>query len=305
VRDDATDPWAPVRDITGARRDGVTYHAPHHAAALAAPHVFVGNVLTELQSVVGTDINSVLRLFDDPAHLRQDVAGTVPVVNDGDPVRWIEDLSGNNRHQTFTDAGPTPVFRILPDGRGTVEADLSTVTDDWQEFAGVDVGQEITDLTDFISVVSTSNTWTSVSNAQNFVGFFNRIDNGARVNMNTDRRGNVTGRQLEFRNASAITGSILAEMIWSLNQAGGVVTAGMYNMFGDEHAMFAPSAGDDVLQNGTTIEHVMHTLATDNNADPGVRRLHGIAVAGGAWNETKRRRLRDAMSERLRKPLAA
>ncbi|MEM6507830.1 MAG: hypothetical protein AAF711_20530, partial [Planctomycetota bacterium] len=46
VRDDATDPWAPVRDITGARRDGVTYHAPHHAAALAAPHVFVGNVLT-------------------------------------------------------------------------------------------------------------------------------------------------------------------------------------------------------------------------------------------------------------------
>ena len=76
--------------------------------------------------------------------LFQDVAGTVPVTADGDPVGRMQDQSGNGNHATQTVSGSRPVYRM----DGTLH---------WLEFDGVDDALRTTNIdftnTDKMTVV--------------------------------------------------------------------------------------------------------------------------------------------------------
>ena len=55
----------------------------------------------------------------DKSTLFQDVAGTIPVVNDGDPVARLSDISGNGCHATTSVSSKRPNYSgglIIPDG---------------------------------------------------------------------------------------------------------------------------------------------------------------------------------------------
>jgi len=60
-----------------------------------------------------------------PQFLYQDAAGTVPVTVDGDPVGYMQDLSGNNNHATQSVSEARPLYRT----DGTLH---------WLEFDGAD-----------------------------------------------------------------------------------------------------------------------------------------------------------------------
>lgn len=58
-----------------------------------------------------------------PEYLFQDAAGTVPVTADGDPVGYMQDLSGNGNHATQSTSAARPVYHtdgvlhwLAPDG---------------------------------------------------------------------------------------------------------------------------------------------------------------------------------------------
>lgn len=72
-----------------------------------------------------------------PQYLFQDSAGTTPVTADGQPVGYMEDLSGNGNHATQATAASKPIYRT----DGTLH---------WLEFDGVD---------DRAQVPGTTTTW--------------------------------------------------------------------------------------------------------------------------------------------------
>lgn len=75
-----------------------------------------------------------------PQYLFQDAAGTVPVTADGDPVGYMQDLSGNGNHATQSTSAARPIYRT----DGTLH---------WLKFDGVDDGLQ-TGVIDYSSASS-------------------------------------------------------------------------------------------------------------------------------------------------------
>lgn len=91
----------------------------------------------------------------EPQYLYQDSAGTIPVTADGDPVGYMQDLSGNGNHAIQATSGSKPLYRT----DGTLH---------WLEYDGFDDGIHST-TTDFMAGTQSSHVFASSLNSEEVV----------------------------------------------------------------------------------------------------------------------------------------
>lgn len=84
--------------------------------------------------------------FTDPAMLRQDAAGTVPVTASAQPVGQARDLTGRGQHLLQPSTAAMPLWTTLPDSR---PAALFDGVDDFLSLASLDLT-----MTDKVTVIT-------------------------------------------------------------------------------------------------------------------------------------------------------
>jgi hypothetical protein len=82
-----------------------------------------------------------------PEYLFQDAAGTVPVTADGDPVGYMQDLSGNGNHATQETSASRPIYRTdgtlhwLEGATSWMQSPVFTKTEHW--FVSYAIAQDL------------------------------------------------------------------------------------------------------------------------------------------------------------------
>lgn len=118
------DAWHAYFDAHGvpdmALIDRLAYHAS--LRGLSMSDVWTGNITVPSQILISAlpgfsyDVSNISTLW-------QDVAGTVPVIEPGDPVARVDDVSSRGNHATQSVGASMPTYQVDANGKGYLQFD--------------------------------------------------------------------------------------------------------------------------------------------------------------------------------------
>ncbi|MEM8623747.1 MAG: hypothetical protein AAGG47_09500 [Pseudomonadota bacterium] len=293
-------PEAPILDIEGTVRSGATMPGAFHMPGTTpAPGAVADTSDGVLAAYFSPPDAGGLWLFDDFAHLWQDSAGTVPVTQDGDPIRRVDDVSGNDNHMIY-DGTVGLVARVLPGGKICVEADVDNVDG---VLLSPENGRSIGDNTSWgLFVVSEETPWFDSRSQSNFFRAFTRVTNGRAINFTTRHRVGVVGngQDIDLRVGSTNESASHPKQVSMAVSDGSVVRAWRASLFGDEQEAFVQNGENspDLENEGGLIQFAAGLESNSTRSQQ--RRFFGIMAVQSELTEADRLTIRNTLSSRFR-----